>query len=211
MHSVVVVDGHPAIRLAVRTALISSGQFQVVGEAGDGPSALAVIREHQPNLVILDLDLPRLNGLDVIERVRKSQPQTKVVVLSGQEESIFGTRALRAGANAFISKSEDLQRMIEAARAVLAGYTIFASSIMTSSQAALADGGRPGALIRRLSNRELTVLQHLARGMSNKEIADMLLISNKTVSGYKARIFEKLNVSSLVELVDFSRAHQLVS
>lgn len=210
MHSVVVVDDHPAIRLAVRTALEATGQFEVIGEAGDGPSALAVIREYQPHLVVLDLDLPRLNGLDVIERVRKGQPETKLLVLSGQDESIFGARAVKAGANAFISKSEDMQRLIQAAQAVLAGYSIFASSILTS-QSTFVDGARPGALIRRLSDRELTVLQHLARGLSNKEIAEMLLISNKTISGYKARIFEKLNISSLVELVDFSRAHHLVT
>lgn len=210
MHSVVVVDGHPAIRLAVRTALEGTGEFDVIGEAGDGPSALAVVRELEPDLVVLDLDLPRLNGLDVIERVRKALPQCKLLVLSGQEESIFGARAVKAGANAFISKSEDLRRLIDAAHAVLAGYSIFATSIL-ASQSTLLDGSRPNALIKRLSDRELTVLQHLARGLSNKEIAEVLLISNKTISGYKARIFEKLNISSLVELVDFSRTHRLVA
>jgi len=170
---------------------------------------LTVIRELQPKLVILDLDLPRLNGLDVIERVRKLHGDTKLLVLSGQQESIFGARAVKAGANAFISKTEDLKRLVQAAHTVLAGYSMFATSIL-ASQAALADGARPGALIKSLSDRELTVLQYLARGLSNKEIAETLLISNKTISGYKARIFQKLSISSLVELVDFSRANQLV-
>jgi DNA-binding NarL/FixJ family response regulator len=210
MQSVVVVDDHPAIRLAVRSALEATGQFEIVGEASDGPSALTVIRELQPKLVILDLDLPRLNGLDVIERVRKLHRGIKLLVLSGQQESIFGARAVKAGANAFISKTEDLQRLIQAAHTVLAGYSMFATSVL-ASQSALADGTRPGALIKSLSDRELTVLQYLARGLSNKEIAETLLISNKTISGYKARIFQKLSISSLVELVDFSRAHQLVT
>jgi two-component system response regulator EvgA len=210
MHSLVVVDDHPAIRLAVRSALEATGQFEVVGEASDGPSALAVIREFQPKLVILDLDLPRLNGLDVIERVRKLHSDTKLLVLSGQQESIFGARAVKAGANAFISKTEDLERLIQAAHTVLAGYSMFATSVL-ASQSAVVDGNRPGGLIKSLSNRELTVLQYLARGLSNKEIAETLLISNKTISGYKARIFHKLSISSLVELVDFSRAHQLVT
>ncbi len=210
MQSVVVEDDHPAIRLAVRSALEATGQFEVVGEASDGPSALAVIRELQPKLVILDLDLPRLNGLDVIERVRKLHRDTKLLVLSGQQESIFGARAVKAGANAFISKTEDLQRLIQAAHTVLAGYSMFATSVL-ASQSAMMDGARPGALIKSLSDRELTVLQYLARGLSNKEIAETLLISNKTISGYKARIFQKLSISSLVELVDFSRAHKLVT
>jgi two-component system response regulator EvgA len=210
MQSVVVVDDHPAIRLAVRSTLEATGQFEIVGEASDGPSALAVIRERQPKLVILDLDLPRLNGLDVIERVRKLHRDTKLLVLSGQQESIFGARAVKAGANAFISKTEDLQRLIQAAHTVLAGYSMFATSVL-ASQSAVADGTRPGSLIKSLSDRELTVLQYLARGLSNKEIAETLLISNKTISGYKARIFQKLSISTLVELVDFSRAHQLVA
>lgn len=210
MHSVVVIDGHPAIRLAVRTALTGTDQFEVIGEAGDGPSGLEIIRELAPELVVLDLELPRLNGLDVIERVRKALPETKLIVLSGQDESIFGARAVKAGANAFISKSEDLHRLVHAANAVLAGYSIFATSILTS-QSTLLDDSRPNTLIRRLSDRELTILQHLARGLSNKEIAGILLISNKTISGYKARIFEKLKISSLVDLVDFSRTHRLVT
>jgi two-component system response regulator EvgA len=209
MHSVVLVDDHPAIRLSVRSALEATSHFRVAAEAADGPSALATIREHQPDLVILDVDLPRLNGLDVIERVTKLQYQTKLLVLSGQQEAIFGARAVKAGANAFISKSEDLERVVQAAYTVLAGYSMFATSVL-KAQAGVGDG-KPGTLIKSLSDRELTVLQYLARGLSNKEIADTLLISNKTISGYKTRIFEKLSISTLVELVDFSRAHHLVT
>ena len=209
MHSVVLVDDHPAIRLAVRSALEATGEFNVVAEAGDGPSALATIREHHPDLVILDVDLPRLNGLDVIERVRNLQHQTKLLVLSGQQESIFGVRAVKAGADAFISKTEDLGRVVQAAYTVLAGYSIFATSVLKDRTGS--EDGKSGALLESLSDRELTVLQYLARGLSNKEIADTLLISNKTISGYKARIFEKLSISTLVELVDFSRAHCLVA
>jgi len=142
---VVLVDDHPAIRLAVRSALEATGEFNVVAEAGDGPSALATIREHHPDLVILDVDLPRLNGLDVIERVRNLQRHTKLLVLSGQQESIFGARAVKAGANAFISKTEDLGRVVQVAYTVLAGYSIFATSVLkdwTSS-----GDGKPGTLL----------------------------------------------------------------
>ena len=200
MHTVVVVDDHPAIRLAVRSAL----------EAGDGPTALAAIRDQQPDLVILDLDLPRLSGLDLLERVRKSQPEIKLLVLSAQQESIFAARTVQAGANGFMSKNENMTTVVQAAQTVLAGYSMFPSSAL-SPQAHFNAPDTPDALIKTLSDRELTVLQYLARGMSNKEIAETLLISNKTISSYKTRIFEKLRISTLVELVDFTRAHRLIS
>ncbi|MDM0018325.1 LuxR C-terminal-related transcriptional regulator [Variovorax saccharolyticus] len=180
-----------------------------MAEAGDGPTALAAFRELTPDLIILDLDLPRLSGLDLIERVRKSQPGAKLLVLSAQQESIFAARTVQAGANGFMSKNENMAAVVQAAQTVLAGYSMFPSSALASqhpNSATPAD-----ALIKSLSDRELTVLQYLARGLSNKEIAETLLISNKTISSYKTRIFEKLGISTLVELVDFTRAHKLVA
>jgi len=209
MHSVVIVDDHPAIRLAVRSVLEANGRLSVAGEAENGPSAITVVRESRPDLVILDLDLPRMNGLELIERLRSIDPALKLLVLSAQQESIFATRALQAGANGFLSKSEDMGAIVQASTAVLAGYSVFPSSALTSFSGS--PGTSTAALIRSLSDRELTVMQHLARGQSNKEIAETLLISNKTVSSYKARIFEKLGISTLVQLVDIARANELVT
>ena len=209
MHSTVIVDDHPAIRLAVRSVLEASGLFKVVGEADSGPTALTTIREQQPALVILDLDLPKMNGLELIERVKASSPAIRLLVLSAQQESIFATRALQAGANGFMSKSEGMSSIVQAAQSVLAGYSVFPSSALGTLSGS--GGSSPAELIKTLSDRELTVLQQLARGMSNKEIGDALLISNKTVSSYKTRLFEKLNISTLVELVDFARANHLIT
>ncbi|MDM0110591.1 response regulator transcription factor [Variovorax sp. J22R133] len=208
MHTTVIVDDHPAIRLAVRSVLEASGLFKIVGEADSGPTALTVIRESQPSLVILDLDLPKMNGLELIERLKSSSPTIKLLVLSAQQESIFASRALQAGANGFMSKAEGMSSIVQAAQSVLAGYSVFPSSALGSFTGA---GTSPSDLVKTLSDRELTVLQQLARGMSNKEIGDALLISNKTVSSYKTRVFEKLNISTLVELVDFARANDLIT
>ncbi|MDM0011583.1 response regulator transcription factor [Variovorax sp. J22P168] len=210
MHTVIVVDDHPAIRLAVRSALEATGNIKVIGESNDGPSALAAIRELRPDLVILDLDLPRLSGLDLIDRVRKSQPATRLLVLSAQQESIFASRTVQAGANGFMSKSENMAAVVQAVQTVLAGYSMFPSSAL-SARAGSGTAASGDALLNTLSDRELTVLQYLARGLSNKEIAETLLISNKTISSYKTRIFEKLGISTLVELVDFTRARNIVS
>ena len=207
MRTTVIVDDHPAIRLAVRSALESSGYFKVVGEADSGPAALSVIRTQLPALVILDLDLPKMSGLELIERLKASNPEIRVLVLSAQPESIFAARSLQAGANGFLSKSEDLQALVQADRSVLAGYSVFPSTALTASPRPTIGAG--SELIRSLSDRELTVLQYLARGLSNKEVGAALQISNKTVSSCKSRLLEKLKISTLVELVDFARAHRL--
>ena len=207
MRTTVIVDDHPAIRLAVRSALESSGFFKVVGEADSGPAALSVIRTQLPALVILDLDLPKMSGLELIERLKASNPDIQVLVLSAQEESIFAARALQAGASGFLSKAEDLPAIVQAARSVLAGYSVFPSAVLNGSPRPATSTG--SELIRSLSDRELTVLQYLARGLSNKEVGEALQISNKTVSSCKSRLLEKLKISTLVELVDFARAHRL--
>ena len=175
-------------------------------------SALRLCYVYVPNGMVMANWTPAAQGRDfalspILQPLAPFRNQ--LLVLSGQQESIFGARAVKSGANAFISKTEDLDRVVQAAYTVLAGYSMFATSVL-KAQVGLEDG-RPGALIKSLSDRELTVLQYLARGLSNKEIADTLLISNKTISGYKTRIFEKLSISTLVELIDFSRAHQLVT
>ncbi|SFM63975.1 response regulator transcription factor [Variovorax sp. OV329] len=207
MRTTVIVDDHPAIRLAVRSALESSGVFKVVGEADNGPAALSVIRAKLPALVILDLDLPKLSGLELMGRLRVSNPDIHVLVLSAQQESVFAARALLAGASGFLSKSEDLSAIVQAARSVLAGYSVFPKSALFAGPRP--PSGAQAGFIDSLSDREVTVLQYLARGLSNKEVGEALQISNKTVSSCKSRLLEKLKISTMVELVDFARAHRL--
>jgi DNA-binding NarL/FixJ family response regulator len=209
VHSIVVVDDHPAIRLAVRSVLEASGEFKVVGEADTGPAALSMIRSLAPSLAIVDLDLPGMSGLELISRLKAANPASRLLVLSAQQEAIFASRAMQAGANGFMSKSADMLKLAEAAKAVVSGYSVFPSSAVSSLVAPA--GGDAESMVSKLSDREMTVLQSLARGLSNKDIADNLNISNKTVSSYKTRILEKLGMSTLVELVDFARANRLVS
>jgi len=207
MNSVVVVDDHPAICLAVKATIERDGDFKVVGEASTGPAALAIVRDQSPSLVIVDLDLPGMNGLSLIGRIRDDHPGVRLLVLSAQRESIFAIRALKAGADGFVSKTEDMRKVAEAARSVLAGYSVFPVSALALFKDAGAGAG--ASQLSSLTDRELTVLQHLARGMNNREIGDLLHISNKTVSTFKARIFEKLGISTIMEAVDVARRHHL--
>ncbi|QET05690.1 MULTISPECIES: response regulator transcription factor [Cupriavidus] len=211
MTTILIVDDHPPVRLALRVQLSALVGLENVLEADNGQTALETVRAHKPDLVVLDLDLPRIGGLDVAMRLRTTQPDVRILVISAQDPRLFAARAWYAGAQGFCSKTEDMTGFMRCVETVLTGYTVFPS------------GGRhPVPLhgdllpveedpaLSRLSDKEVTVLQMLARGMSNKTIATSLFISNKTVSSYKTRIMAKLHVESLVDLVDFARERGLV-
>ncbi|MDH4567354.1 response regulator transcription factor [Pseudomonas sp. BN414] len=205
MRSALIVDDHPVIRMAVRMLLEHNG-MEVVGEADNGVDALQLIRQHEPDIVILDIGIPRLDGLNVISRIQALGLDSHVLVLTSQSAEGFSQRCLQAGAKGFVSKEEDLQNLLTAINAINAGFTVFPSIAMNGSQApALSES----ELMGRLSNQELMVLQYLATGLSNKEIGERMLLSNKTISTYKTRIQQKLNLGSLLELIEFARRNDL--
>lgn len=205
---VMVVDDHPVIRLAVRLLLDREG-YSTVAETDNGVDAIALAREHQPDLVILDIGIPKLGGLDVIARLHALDLPLRVLVLTGQNPSHYATRCMQAGAAGFVRKEGDLAEVTSAVRAVLSGYSYFPSDVIKSGKRQM---GLPNEveMIGRLSDRELVVLRFLANGYSNKDIADEMFISNKTVSTYKTRLLLKLNARSLIELVEFANRNALV-
>ncbi|MFC4275477.1 response regulator transcription factor [Achromobacter aloeverae] len=206
--SVLIVDDHPMIRFAVKTLFEQNG-WKVVAEAGSGVDALSAARQHQPDLIVLDIGIPKMDGLMVISRLRGGDENRgpRIVVLSAQNPEHLAARCLHAGAVGFVYKGKELTELIGAAKAVMQGNTYFPSVALRPTP----DGsGGEDALIRLLSDRELVVLQHLARGALNKTIAATLMLSEKTVSTYKTRLLEKLNVTSLLELTDMARRNGLV-
>lgn len=208
MSRVLVVDDHPFIRASVKLVLSQEG-FDVVGEADNGPDAVQKARELLPDLIVLDIAIPHLDGLEVIGRLNGPASAIKVLILTSQSAEYFSHRCMKAGASGFVAKSGDLNELTKAAKAVMDGYTYF-PSIAVSSVRRTDMGASETERIARLSDRELLILQQLARGLSNKEIGDAMLLSNKTISTYKSRVIEKLNVKSLVDLADLARRNGLV-
>ncbi|MHC8318555.1 response regulator [Pseudomonas sp. LB3P31] len=208
MVKAMVVDDHPFIRASV-TMLLQQENIEVIAEADNGADAVQRAREHAPDLIVLDIAMPRLDGLQVITRIVTQQPRCKIVVLTSQSALFYAMRCMKAGAAGFISKTDDLGELIKAIKAVLSDYTFFpnlASSSVRRSDAQASDL----ELIQSLSDRELTILQQLSTGMSNKEIGEAMLLSSKTISTYKTRLIEKLNVKSVVYLADFAKRNQLI-
>ncbi|CAG4893443.1 Virulence factors putative positive transcription regulator BvgA [Paraburkholderia saeva] len=204
MATILIVDDHPAFRFVIRTHALQLLGVTEVCEADNGQDAIDMVRRHAPDLVVLDLDIPRINGLDVVTRLQHLRPGIRVLVLSGGDPETFAPRAMRAGARGFVSKSLDLNGIGRHIESVLGGYTAFPAlhhpASRTGSQT-LTDEDR----LALLSDKELAILRMLAGGLSNKKISEILFISNKTVSSHKVRIMKKVGVKTLLELIDFAR------
>jgi two-component system response regulator EvgA len=198
------VDDHPAFRLVIKTHLLQLLGTQEVFEADNGQSAMEMARQFAPDLTILDLDIPRINGLDVLARLKTAHPSMRVLILSSHDASTFVSRAMRAGAQGFVSKSQDVKEIMRSVEAVMSGYSVFPVA-PSASVGAAGRGVVEERKLKLLSDKELVILQMLAKGMSNKTIGDALFISNKTVSSHKTRLMTKVGVATLVDLVDFAR------
>lgn len=208
MNKALIVDDHPLIRSSVKI-LLKREQFDVVLESDNGTDAVHLAKEHEPGLIVLDLAMPKLGGLDVIKRLSTLKLPSRVLVLTSHSALFYALRCMKAGAAGFVSKSNDLDEFIKAVRAISSGYTFF-PNLATNSVRRTDIDATELELIQSLSDRELAILQQLAYGFSNKEIADAMLISNKTVSTYKTRIIEKLRVTSVVYLAEFAKRNNLV-
>ncbi|MEX5502708.1 response regulator transcription factor [Pseudomonas putida] len=206
MNKVLIVDDHPVIRLAVRMLMERHG-YDVVAETDNGVAALQLTRQHLPDIVVLDIGIPRLDGLEVIARMATFSPGSKVLVLTSQAPGNFSMRCMQAGAAGYVCKQQELTELLSAIKAVLSGYSYFPNQALHASRGR--GGGSETDMVNRLSAREMTVLQQLARGRSNKEIADSMFLSNKTVSTYKSRLLLKLNARSLVDLIELAQRQGL--
>jgi len=206
--SVIIMDEHPIVRMSIEVLLQKNKNIAIALKSGDCHEALDHIRRHPVDMVILDIELPGMDGFTLLKRIKQLNDKIKVLFLSSKSESFYAGRAMRAGANGFVSKRKDLGDIYNAVEMLLAGYSFFPAdtlnfiSHLNTHKGALTD--------MPLSNREVTVLRYLANGLSNKEIAGQLLLSNKTISAHKSNIYTKLGVQSIVELIDYAKDHDLL-
>lgn len=208
MHKAIIVDDHPFIRSALKM-LLSQEQFEVVAEADNGSAAVQLAREYSPDLILLDLSIPKVDGLEVINRIAALGLPIKILVLTSLSSVFFSLRCLNAGAAGYVSKTADPGEVVRAINAIKSGYTFFPDMNVNSVRKSDVHASEQ-ALIQSLSDRELSILQQLAKGFSNKQIGEAMLLSNKTISTYKIRLIEKLKVSSLVHLSDLAKRNNLI-
>lgn len=206
--SVIIIDEHPIVRMSIEVLLQKNKNVEVKLKSGDSHEALDYIRNHPIDLVILDIELPGTDGFSLLKRIKNLNEDIKILFLSSKSESFYAGRAMRAGANGFVSKRKDLGDIYNAVEMLLSGYSFFPYETLSFINH---QGSHKGAINDMpLSNREVTVLRFLANGLSNKEIAQQLLLSNKTISAHKSNIYSKLGVQTIVELIDYAKAHELL-
>ena len=203
MTTVMLVDDHPIVLTAVRM-LLERERFRVIGTAEDGKEAVELARKLSPQVVIVDIGLPELDGMEVIKRLQLLDPPPKIMALTGQPADLYVRRCLDAGIGAFVNKNEDIESVVFALKALIKGYSTFPQMSVNSNSLE-----SESARLDSLSNREMEVLRRLARGENNKAIGESMNLSAKTISTYRGRIMEKLKSESLVEMVDLAKRNNV--
>jgi DNA-binding NarL/FixJ family response regulator len=201
---VVVADDHGLMVEAVRIALAGRPEFQIVGVADSGSQVLPVVERTSPDLVLLDLRMPGMDGLTCLRLLRERKPDVKVVVLSGVDADAIAEEALARGASAFVSKSVDPQELPDA---LIAAVEATLSEPIGRPDVAQV----PAARAAGLTDRELEILSALGEGRSNKEIAKLLWLAEQTVKFHLTNIYRKLNVTSRTEAVHWAYSHGLLT
>jgi DNA-binding NarL/FixJ family response regulator len=206
---VLLADDHAVVRFGLRTMLELSG-MQVVAEAGDGREALRLANEHQPDVAILDVAMPGLNGIDTAAVLRERCPRTRIVILSMHSDSEHLHRAFAAGAAGYLLKGSASEEIVTAVRAVLSGRRYLSDELSHLDRAGSAGTATPSPLDS-LSTREREVLQLVVEGHSSASIAALVHLSPKSVDTYRSRLMKKLGVSDLPALVKFAIQHGVTS
>ncbi|MEZ5560508.1 MAG: UvrY/SirA/GacA family response regulator transcription factor [Pseudomonadales bacterium] len=210
MIRVLVVDDHGLFRLGLRKMLEGVKGVQVVGEADDGEKALSLARELRPNVVLMDLLMPGIGGLEATRRLVRLQQDIRVIVLSACEQKPFPAQALRAGASGYLTKGGSMDELVTAIRRVFLGRRYLGVDI-AQDLAVSAFEGHEEEPLEQLSNREMQIMMMVVNCQRVQDISSRLHLSPKTVNSYRYRIFEKLNVRSDVELALLAARHGMLA
>jgi DNA-binding NarL/FixJ family response regulator len=208
MIKVLIADNHPIVRMGVQHVLDSASGFQVVEAVGTTEELFEKLKKVTPDVLMLEMDIPEINGIATLRKVKKEYPDIKVLMYSGQSEDVYALSTIRAGAFGYLSKASDIDYIISAVRKVSEGNMFITNEL--AQRLAFDEGTqKPRRFFRKLSTREVEVLKLLASGKRNKDVAIGLNLNEKTVSTYKARLMKKLNVDNMVDLLQQAKALEL--
>ncbi len=205
---ILLADDHAVVRQGFKMILDGEADMEIVGEAGNGRQAVELAEQLRPDVVVMDVAMPELNGIEATRRLASSVPRARVVALSMHKDSVYVREILRAGARGYLLKDSGAADLVAAIRAVASGESYLSPAV---SNAVLDDYRRHVTNpIDLLTSREREVLQLLAEGKTNKEIAGVLNLSVYTVDAHRGRIMEKLNLHSIGDLVRFAVRNGLI-
>lgn len=210
MITVLLADDHSIVRAGLRRIVEESGDMTVVGEASDGQEAIRMVREMAPDVAVIDISMPRIDGLEVISRLSPEFPDLPILILTMHEEHQYVIRAIEAGAMGYITKQSAPEQLVKAIRKVHSGARYLTDDAVESLALRVAKGASGHSVLDSLSTRELQVLRRLALGHTNREIASAYNISIKTVDTYRFRLLKKLNLRNNAELSRFAIQNNLI-
>ena len=204
--TVLLAEDHPIVRVGFRTLLKHERDIEVVGEAATGRQAVALAKKLRPDVVVMDIAMPLLNGLEATRQIRKALPGTKVLMLSAHNDDAYVDQAIASGAAGFLHKQTSSHDLSRAIREVQNGNTFFSPAIAKrlQDQKSPADSKLLRKRVAHLSSRELEVLQLIAEGRPNKQVADELGISIKTVEKHRQSMMQKLNIHDVAGLTRYA-------
>jgi len=208
---VMLVDDHPIVRKGIGSCLARRPNLAIVGEAGDGQEALRKAKELAPDIIMMDMDMPNMDGLAVTQALRREMPRVKVLVLSMHRHSEAVLRILQSGAVGYVLKDATPDELVLAIETVHAGQTFYSPDIARIALNQFVRGPGEGPNAMNITNREREVLICIAEGLSNKEIAIRLNVGVRTVETHRERIMRKLNIHTVAGLTKFAIAKGLIS
>mgnify|MGYP000998535304 FL=1 len=210
MIKLLLVDDHDLVRTAIARTLSDSSDLNVVGEASSGEQAYNMVRELLPDVVLMDIRMPGIGGLEATRKIKQRFPEVKILALSACDEEPFPTRLLQAGASGYLTKGVCIEETIRAIRQVAAGHHYLSSDIAQQMALKAYDKKQLDNPFDQLSEREMQISLMIASGQKIQVISDLLCVSPKTVNTHRYRIFSKLNIENDVELALLAVRHNLV-
>jgi len=208
MIKVLVADNHPIVRIGLKNVLQDNEVIEIIGNVSTTSELFGFIVARQPDVIILEMDIPEVNGITALRRIKRDFPDIKIVIFSSQPEEVYALSTIKAGASGYISKTASLDTIVTAILKVAEGG-MFITNELAQRIAFDESSNKPRKFFRKLSSREIEVLKLLARGRRNKQVAEELGLNEKTVSTYKARLMKKLNVDNMVDMLQQAKALEL--
>ena len=210
MIKVLLADDHSIVRAGLRRIVEESGDIEVVAEAEDGRKAIQLVQKTDPDVAVIDISMPDLDGLEVISRLQNLHPKLPILVLTMHEEGQYVVRTIQAGAKGYLTKQSAPEQLVKAIRKIYDGKRYITDEAAESLALRVAKGSNGKSPLDSLSMRELQVLRRLAMGHTNREIAAAYHISIKTVDTYRARLLKKLGLRNNAELSRFAIQNRLI-
>lgn len=207
MINIILADDHALVRTGLKRLIDDVEGLSIVGEAENGRDAVQRVKELNPDVAILDINMPELNGIQATEILRRDYPELKIIIISMHSDELFPQRLLKAGANAYLTKDSEIEEISHAIHEVMEDRSYICTEVVQKLAVAKNKGGSP---FKNLSKRELEVLGLMIKGMKVSDISDKLCLSPKTVSTYRYRLLGKLSVQNDIELTKLAMQYGFI-